>query len=95
MHYDSIDLSEGNDVVSSNNSKECIICDYWFFNHGFKFRDSVCNGCHDLTMLCLSINDITIVTVKDVDYRFIIYDISKSKAVSLLKSSVLVDRDYI
>ena len=95
LHYDRIDLSEGIDVVSSNNSKECIICDYQFFNHGFKFRDSVCNGCHDLTMLFLSINDIAIITVKDVDYRFIIYDISKSKAVSLVKSSVLIDPDYI
>ena len=95
LHYDRIDLSEGIDVVSSNNSKECIICDYQFFNHGFKFRDSICNGCHDLTMLCLSINDTVIITVKDVDYHFFIYDISKSKAVHLLQSSVLIDHDYV
>ena len=24
----------------------------WFFNHGFKFQDSVSNGCRDLLMLC-------------------------------------------
>ena len=33
-----------------------------FFNHGFKFQDSVCNGCHDLTMLCLNLSDIAIIT---------------------------------
>ena len=30
--------------------KECMICHFWFFNHGFKFQDSLCNGCHDLTI---------------------------------------------
>ena len=22
---------------------------HWFFNHGFKFQDYICNECHDLT----------------------------------------------
>ena len=40
-----------------------------FFNHGFKFQDSICNGCHDLTTLCLNISDIAIITVKGAAYR--------------------------
>ena len=43
-------LSEGIDVTESNNSKECIVCYYCFFNHWFKFQDPVYNGCHDLTI---------------------------------------------
>ena len=35
----------------------CVTC---FFNHGFKFQDSVCNGCY-LTMLCLNLRDIAII----------------------------------
>ena len=27
-----------------------MICHYLFFNHGFKFQDYVCTGCHDLTI---------------------------------------------
>ena len=42
-----------------------------FFNHGFKFQGYVCNDCHDLTMLCLNISDIAIITVKHDDYRCI------------------------
>ena len=72
-----------------------MICHYWFFNHGFKFQDSVCNGCHDLKMLCLNISDFTINTVKNVDYRCIIYNISKSEAVHLLKRFVLENCGYI
>ena len=89
MYYNRIDLSEEIDVVKSNSSKEYIICRYWFFNHGFKFQDSVCNGFHDLTMLCLNISDIAIIKVKGVDCRWNIHDISKSEAIHLLENSGL------
>ena len=72
-----------------------MICHYCFFNHGFKFQDSICNGCHDVTMLNLNIRDIAIITVKNLDYRCIIYNISKSEAINLLENSVLEDRGYI
>ena len=75
LYYNKIDI--GKEV---DNSKECIIWYYWFFNHGFKFQDYECNCCHDLTMLCPNISNITII-----DYRFIIRNISQSEAINLLK----------
>ena len=63
LYYDRIDISEGIDLTKSNRSKECMIFHYWFFNHGLKLRDSVCIGCHDLTMLSVNISDIAIITV--------------------------------
>ena len=72
-----------------------MICHYWVFNDGFKFQDSVCNGYHDLTMVSININNIAIITVNNVGYCCIIHNISKSKAMNLLKSSVLRDRGYI
>ena len=45
-------------------------------------------------MLCLNISDIAIITVKNVDYHCIIYNISKSEAINLLENSVLKDRGY-
>ena len=68
MHYDIINISKGTDPTKINRSKQCMICHYSLFNHGFKFQDSVCNGCHNLTILCLNISDIAIITVKNVDY---------------------------
>ena len=65
---------------------------YWFFNHWFKFQDSVFNLCHDLIMLSVNISDIAIATVEHVDYRCIIHNISKSEAINLSK---LDDRGYI
>ena len=82
LYYDRIDLSERIDVDKSNNSKECIVCHYWFFKHGFKFQSFICKGCHD----------IPIITVKSVDYPCIFYDASKSEAIHLLKNFVVDDR---
>ena len=46
LDYNRIDLSEGIDIAKNNNGKECMVCCYWFFNHGFKFQTSACNACH-------------------------------------------------
>ena len=92
-----IDLifKEGIDLIKSNRRKKCMICHYWFFNHRFKFQDSVYNGWNDLTMLSVNISNIVIITVKNVDYRCIIHDISKSEGINSSKSSSYKDRGYI
>ena len=95
LDYDRIDISDGIDPTSSNKNKECLIFHYLFFKHGFKFQDSAYNGCHDLTMLSVNISNIAIITVKNVDCRCIIQNISKSEAINLLKNSVFEDYGYI
>ena len=38
LQYETIDVSEGIDINKSNNSKECMICHYWYFKDiGYKF----------------------------------------------------------
>ena len=45
----SYDLSEVIDVNKTSLSKECMLCDYWYFKDvGFKFEPHVCNKCHDI-----------------------------------------------
>ena len=90
-----MDVSEGIDHAKSGNSKECVVCLYWCFIHGQKFRNSVCNVCHDLTMLCPNLSDIAIITVTGVNFCFIIHGIIKSEAIHLLENSVLENCGYI
>ena len=68
-------------------TKECMICRWWYFNHGFKFQNFVYNGCHDLTMLCLINSDTVTITIKSVNYHCIFHDISKSEEIYLLENS--------
>ena len=65
------------------------------FNHEFEFQDSVCNGCHDLTMLFLNISNIAIMAVKRLDYLCVIHDIRKSETIHLLENYLLEDHGYI
>ena len=95
MGFLNADISEGTDPAKSNNSKELMFYDYCFFTHGFKFQNFVCIGCHDLMILCLNLSDIAIITVKNVDYCCIFYDINKSEAIILIENPVLHDRGYI
>ena len=65
----------------------------WFamiqINAWFKFQDSVCNGCRDFIMLSVNINDIVIITIKNVNHCCIIHNISKSEAINLVEHSVI------
>ena len=72
-----------------------MICHYLFFYHGLEFQNCECSGCRNLPMLSVNISDIAIVTVKNVDYRCIVHNISKSEATGLLKKSVVEDRVYM
>ena len=42
-----------------------------------------------------NVSDVAIITAKNVDYRCIVYNISKSEAINLLKYSVFKNRGYI
>ena len=46
-------------------------------------------------MLCINISNITTITIKKVDYRCIIHNISKSEAINSLENYVLEDCGYI
>ena len=59
-----------------SDSKECIICHYWFFNHEFGFQDYFCNRCHGLANLCFNISNITFF-----DYCCIVNDMRYKKVV--------------
>ena len=74
LYYDRTDISKGIYPAQKQQQKKCMICNYWFFNHGFGFQDSVCNSCHDLTILSGNISNIAIITVTNADYCCIIHN---------------------
>ena len=56
LYYDRIHVSEEIDINKTSSSKECDICNYWYFlDKGFKFQPNVCNGCHDMLEITLAI----------------------------------------
>ena len=65
IRYQKIDVSEGIDINKTSASKECELCNYWFFkNNGFTFQEHVCNKCHDLLTIPYYLKDIAILNIK-------------------------------
>ena len=91
--YDGIDVSEGIDVNKTSASKECNVCHHWhFLNYRFKFQPNVCNRCHSLLMMSLSLSDIGILHIKISNYCYIISLISKNGAINVLQNADLTEK---
>ena len=73
-------VSEGIDTNKTSASKECMLCHYWYFKDvGFKFEPHVCNKCHVL-MTAYELKNMVIVNIKRVDFRCILWGISRDEA---------------
>ena len=93
LQYENNDDPEGIDINETCASKEYMLCHYWYFkNIGYKFELHVCNKCHDVLMTAYELQNIAILNVKAVDYRRIIWGISKNEAVNIQNNSVLKDK---
>ena len=93
LQYEKIDVSEGIDTNKTSASKECMLCHYWYFKDiVFKFEPHVCNKCHDELMTAYELKNIAILNVKCVDFRCILWSISRDEAVNGLNNSVLDDK---
>ena len=107
LHYDRIDLSNKTVMLTLLMGKNVWIVTISFFDQGFRFQDCVSNGSYDLMMTIntfnsnnsniayiktqLNISDTAIITVKGVDCRCIIHDISKAETISLLENYIIDD----
>ena len=86
---------EKNDVllIKTSVSEECMVFHYWYFKDvGFRFEPHVCNKCHDVSMTAYDLKNIAILNVKGVDFRCILWGISRNEAVNRLNNSVLEDK---
>ena len=56
LHYGRIDVSEKIDIDKTGTLKESNICYYWYFlDNMFKFQPDVCNGCHNVLMMSITL----------------------------------------
>ena len=96
LQYEKIDASEGIDTNKTNASKKCMLCHYWYFKDvEFKFERHVCNKCYDVLMTAYELKNIAILNVKGVDFRCILWGISRDEVVNRLNNSVLEDKGVL
>ena len=76
LQYGTIDISEGIDIIKSNKLKKSYASD----------------GCHDLSMMVYELENIAKLNVKDVDYRCILWNLTKNDPIDRSNNSKLVIR---
>ena len=87
LEYDRIDKSEGIDSTRNKLvSKECWLCCFWYFiDKNFNFDDRLCNGCHDMNMKAVSLNNLAIVYGGNKVHRINFAFMSKNEAINLIQ----------
>ena len=91
LEYDRIDISEGIDVNKTNESKECMLCHYWYFlNKNFSYGPYLCDGCYNIMQKSNDSKNIAIVHVRESTYRIYFLDRSKREAKKLIINSNLI-----
>ena len=70
-----------------------MICHYQYFKDiGYKFEPYVCNKGHDISMMAYELENIAILSVKGIDYRYVLWNITKNDAINRLNNSELDDK---
>ena len=95
LQYEKIDVSEGIDTNKTSASKECMLCHYWYFKDvWFKF-EHVCNKCHNVLMTAYELKNMATLNVKGVNFRCILWSISRDEVINRLNNSVLDNKGVL
>ena len=96
LQYEQIDVSERIDINKTSASKECTLCHYWYFKDvGYKFEPNVCYKSHDVLIMAYKLKNIAILNVKGIDYRYVLWGISKNEFVNILNNFVLEGKNVL
>ena len=93
LYYNKIAVSEGIDSNESNKSIESMNCHYWcFLDSNYTYEPEVCNGCHDISLITNKLENIAIFQEKSIDYRCILWTMTKNYAINMFNNSKLNDK---
>ena len=96
LQYDRIDISKEIDINKTSKSKEWMLCYYWYFKDaGYKFQLYLCNGCHAVSTMAYNLKNIAISNAKSIDYRCVLWNISRDEVVNRLNNYVLEDKSAL
>ena len=92
LEYDRIDISEGIDIKKcKETSRECSLCKfYYFLDKNFNYGPYLCDGCCDMSMKAVSMQNLTIINHNGNHYRVNFAFMSKKDAYGLVKNVVVM-----
>ena len=87
LEYDRIDISEGIDIdkCEETSRKRSLSKFYYFLDKNFKYGPYLCDGCYDMFMKAVSMQNLTIINHNGNYYR-----ITKKDACNLIKNAIIM-----
>ena len=94
LEYDRIDISEGIDIKKcKETSRECGLCKFcYFLDKNFNYGPYLCNGCYDISLKAISMQNLAIIKHNGNHYRVNFAFISKKDAYNLITNAAIVDK---
>ena len=94
LEYDRVDRSEGIDNKECNEtSRKCSLCKfYYFLNKNFNYQTYLCDGCHDISIKVMIMQNLAIIYHGGNAYRINFVFMSKNHAFNLIKNSNITDK---
>ena len=94
LEYDRIDISESIDINNcEKTSKKCSLYKfYYFFDKSFSYGPFLCNGCYDMSLKAVSMQNLAIINHNGSHYRVNFVFISKKDAYNLIKNATIIDK---
>ena len=92
LEYDRIDISEGTDIKKRKEiSRECSLCKFYYFSDkNFKYGPYLCDGCYDMSMKAVSMQNLAIINHNGNHYRVKFVFMSKKDAFNLIKNALIM-----
>ena len=90
LEYDRIAISEGIDIKKcKETSRECSLCKfYYLLNKNFNYGPYLCDGCHDMSLKAVSMQNLAIINHNGNHYRVNFAFLSKKDVYNLIKNAV-------
>ena len=87
LEYDRIDISEGININKCEETcKKCSLCEfYYFLDKNFSYGPFLCNGCYDMSLKAVSMQNLTIINHNGNHYCVNFAFISKKDAYNSIK----------
>ena len=92
LEYDKIDISEEIDINKhEETSRKCSLCKfYYFFDKNFKYGPYLCDGCFDMSMKAVNMQNLTIINHNGNYYCVNFTFMTKKDAYNLIKNAIIM-----
>ena len=92
MKKNRINISESIDINKcEETSRKCSLCKfYYFLDKNFKYGPYLCDGCYDMSMKAVSMQNLAIINHNRNYYRVIFVFMTKKDASNLIKNAVII-----